>query len=186
MRVFNKTGRCNLFLFAATCCSLQGQGGGPADIQKSCGNFGREFYDWYVPQALKENVGPPWDIALKDKSRAFSPELLRLLRGDSKAQAKVAGEIVFLDFDPFLSSQDPAERYVLGTITSKADRCWVEIHSISSGKKIDKPDVVPELMLKAGRWLFVNFHYGKSEYPENENLLSMLRALGVTRQQGAK
>jgi hypothetical protein len=163
------------FLLAAS--SSFAQGTLPQDAKKSCRDFVQGFYDWYVPMALKHGRVRPADRALKYKGSAFSPELAQALREDSEAQAKVKGELVGLDFDPFLNSQDPSERYVVGNITPKHDRYWVEIYSLTSGKKSAKPDVAPELMFKDGRWIFVNFHYGESEHSEDENLVSTLKIL---------
>ena len=184
--IASKTIVClSVFEFAAACGPLQAQSGSPHDRQESCRNFVQGFYDWYVPKALGENEGPAWAFALKNKRSVFSPELYRLLREDSAAQAK-AGEIVGLDFDPFLNSQDPEERYVVGNVTPKGDRYLVELRGISSGKKSEKPAVVAELTQNDGRWLFVNFHYGETKYPEDENLVSVLKNLRASRQKQAK
>lgn len=172
------------FLLAASSSFAQGT---PAqDAKKSCQDFVQAFYDWYVPVALKHGRARPADLALKHKGTAFSRELAQALREDSEAQAKVKGDVVGLDFDPFLNSQDPSERYVVGNITPKGDRYWVEIYSLTSGKKSAKPDVVPELMFKDGRWIFVNFHYGESELPEDENLVSTLKTLRANRQRSSQ
>ena len=58
---------------------------------------------------------------------------------------------------------------------SKVTRYRVEVYSVSSGKKSPKPVVVPELTLKAGRWIFVNFHYGNSKDSGFENLVSLMK-----------
>ncbi len=81
---------------------------------------------------------------------AFDAELFRLLKEDAEAQDKVPGEIVGLDFDPILNSQDPSKRYVVGAITRKRDSYWAEVYSIRSGKKNKKRDVVAEVKLKMG------------------------------------
>jgi len=47
----SKTIVCEIvFFLVATSCLLRAQGKGPDDIQKSCRNFVKEFYDWYIPQ----------------------------------------------------------------------------------------------------------------------------------------
>jgi hypothetical protein len=117
-----------LFLPATSCAFAQGTG--PQNVQKSCRDFAQGFYDRYVPKALKESEVPAPDLALRYKTHALSSELLRQLREDSASQAKAVGEIVGLDFDPFLNSQDPGERYVTGKVTTKGDRCWVEVYGI--------------------------------------------------------
>jgi len=53
----------------------------------------------------------------------------------------------------------------------------VEVFGFWNGKRAAKPDVVPELAWEKGNWVFTNFHYEKSNIPENENLLSVLKAL---------
>ncbi len=175
-----------LLTFLATLCALAQQSGSPSDMQKSCRDVVQAFYGWYVPKALKDSEVPASDLALKYKAALFSPQLLRALREDSQAQAKAKGEIVGLDFDPFLNTQDPSERYVLGNVSVKDDRCSVEVYSVSSGKKSAKAAVVPELVFKGGHWMFVNFHYGKSKRSEGENLVSTLKRLREDRQKYSK
>ena len=171
----------NVCLLAAASVPLQAQATSPVEIEKSCRDFVQGFYDWYAPKALTARDSPAFVFALKDKHSTFSPELYRLLQQDSEAQAK-ATEIVGLDFDPFLNSQDPGHSYVVGKISVRGGRYFVDIHGKSSGKISAKPVVVPELLRKDAQWLFVNFHYGKTKYPENENLLSILKTLRAQRQ----
>lgn len=170
----------SLFFFLTTSCSLHAQVKSPRDIQRSCRTFVQGFYDWYVRRTLKAEArheSGGFDLAIKYRKYAFSRELFRLLKEDSDAQAKNAeGDIVGLDFDPFFNAQDFGERYVVGKITRKGDRFWVDVYGIWSGKKSEKPDVVPEVMFKRGRWLFVNFRYG------NGDLLSTLKELREERQ----
>lgn len=137
----------------------------------------QEFYAWYVPLALKDQKQPAFVIALKKKGSLFSPELAQALEADAAAQAKVEGEIVGLDWDPFLNSQDPADRYVTGKVTTKGDRTLVEVHGVPSGKKNATPDVIVELTLRDGRWLFTNFRSA-----DGNDLLSSLKALRDSRQ----
>jgi hypothetical protein len=59
------------------------------------------------PKSLKDGTDTAWNLAIKTKSSVFSPQLALALKEDSAAQAKAEGEIVGLDFDPFLNSQDP-------------------------------------------------------------------------------
>jgi hypothetical protein len=102
-----------LLLSVVTGFSLRGQTQDSQDTQKSCRNFVQQFYDWYV----KRPELPP---ALKYRPSAFSPELLRRLKEDGEAQARVRDEIVGLDFDPILYSQDPGGHYVVSRIKLKA------------------------------------------------------------------
>jgi hypothetical protein len=144
--------------------------------QKSLRNFVQGFYDWYAPKALRDNSGLAWDVAVKEKGCYFSKELALQLQEDSNAQAKAQGDIVGLDFDPFLNSQDPEGHYKVGLITQKSGGYWVDIDGDSSGNKAENVIVVAELAYKNGQWKFVNFHY-----PNGYNLLAVLKALRENR-----
>lgn len=187
MKSFNAAiSRGFLFFLATSCALAQDSGSFSPDMQKSCRDSVQAFYDWYVPKALKNSEMPASDLALRYKAALFSPDLLRALREDSQAQAKAKGEIVGLDFDPFLNAQDPSEHYVLRDVSVKDGRCSVEVYSVTSGKKSAKTAVIPELMFKSGQWVFMNFHYGKSKRAEDENLLSILKTLRADRQKYGK
>jgi hypothetical protein len=125
-------------------------------------------------------------VTLRQKRSSFSPELVKGLKEDLKASEKSTAEIVGLDFDPFLNTQDIAERYLVGKITPKGDHYWVEVFGVWNGQKNSNPDVVPELAFEKGQWIFTNFHYGKTDIPVNENLLSVLQTLKKDRQETAK
>jgi hypothetical protein len=142
----------------------------------------QDFYDWYAPRALPDNAEPALEFALKHKAQVFSPELFRQLKEDSEAQDAADGDIVGLDFDPFLNCQDCGDRYVVGGITRKGDSCWVEVYRIRSGTKSQTPVVVPESMHHDGRWRFVDFHYPNPSRPEFASLLNQLRYLRELRQ----
>ena len=173
-----------LFSLLAISSSLA-QENRPSDKQKSCRDFVQAFYDWYAPKALENDRGRAWDFALQYKPSAFSPELLQALKDDSQAQAKVKGEIVGLDFDPFLNSQDPSPHYFLGSVSCRDDDCSVEVYGVSSSGKRDTT-VRPELALRNKHWIFVNFHYGKSKFSEDENLVTTLQGLQAERRRYPK
>jgi hypothetical protein len=175
MRVLKIVVCCSLLLAIFWPLSVLAEGGQSASepIRHSV----QEFYDWYVPKTLNESSQPAWNQALKQRVAAFSTELFHALEADSEAQVKVTGDIVGLDFDPFLGSQDPCERYQVGKITQNGSTYSVEIYGICSGKKDKKPDVVAELTQKNDRWLFVNF-----DYPQGGNLLAILKSLQKSRQ----
>lgn len=165
---------------------LWAQGATGPKSRRSCRVFVQRFYKWYVPQALKEGKMSASDRALKYKGSAFSPGLLRALKEDSEAQAEAKGELVGLDFDPFLNTQDPSPQYAVGNVTLKGESCWANVNSVSSGKNGAKGDVVPELVIHKGHWVFVNFHYPSPSRPEFENLLSLLTYLRTIREQHSK
>lgn len=136
----------------------------------------RKFYAWYVP-ATPEGKWRGWDAVLKERGSSMTNELARALKEDFEAQSREKDEIVGLDFDPFLASQDPCERYEVGKATRKEDRYWVEIYAVCAGKKRDKPDVIAELMPKGGSWVFANFRYPT----EKTDLLRVLKQLRAQR-----
>lgn len=148
-----------------------------ATPEQSCRKYVQSFYDWYVPQIMKtENT---YELVLRGKSPAsFSPLLLRQLKEDEAAEAN-PGEIVGLDFDPFLNSQDPSETFKVTKAKVTADKCSVEVRGISSG--VNNEEVHPELLLVNGAWQFVNFRY-----EQNADLLSMLKSLKAERQKASK
>jgi len=152
----------------------------------SCKEFVLQFYNWYDVIADKPGSEPTVNSALKNKQMYFSPYLYRLLQEDTEAQSKVADEIVGIDFDPFLNTNSsPYDKYVAGNVLQKGDHFWVQMYGVNSGRRSDKPVVVPELARLADKWQFVNFHYGKTDFPVNENLLSILNMLRKNRQNEA-
>jgi hypothetical protein len=159
----------SLFLLLAAPFS-SAQTSNPLNRVKSCRDFVQGFYDWYVKEGQST-----FELALKNRSSALSPELLHALREDYAAQAKDPEEIVGLDGDPFLNSQDPSERFVVGDAKLVGDKCLAVVRGVSSGKK--REYVEPELVRKNGRWVFVNFHYGTSKFSSDENLVRELKAL---------
>lgn len=161
--------------------SVQAQSENGVNASDSVKVFVQGFYDWYVPKALSSHSTPAWSTAVKEKGSCFSPELGRNLREDSEAQAKDEGEIVGLDFDPFLNSQDPGRRYSVGKVVPKGDSYLVEVHRIISGKPEAKLTATAEVTGKNGQWYFVNFIY-----PGGHNLLGVLKALKDDRDKPAQ
>ena len=144
----------------------------PASDESSCRQYVQRFYNWYSRQ-----TGDPSEKALVCKDYSFSPDLAAKLREDRAASAKNPNEVVGLDFDPFVNSQEQAQRFEVGKISQKNGSYLADVYGYWDGKKSSKPDVVPELVLKSGGWQFVNFHYQASNDPTQENLLSVLKAL---------
>lgn len=122
--------------------------------------FVQEFYDWYLPIALSPEKlsGPASDIALKKKRYVFSKKLFNALKEDSVAQSNAHGEIVGIDWDPFINSMDHADRYVLGNIKQINKSFLVEVIGIWDMDKIKGVGVLAEVKQENGRWVFVDFH----------------------------
>ncbi len=146
---------------------------GPVPVKsESARQFVQAFYDWYTPKALNGSAGDGWDLVLKSKRFVFSQRLVQALREDSAAAAKVKGEIVGLDFDPFLNSQDPDTRYLVRKVEQKGRSTLVSVHGVSDGKPSAKADVIVKLDKQNGHWRVTNFLY-----PIGDDLLGVLKKL---------
>ena len=131
--------------------------------------FVQGFYDWYVPRALKSDVELQ---TLKEKAPMFTPELRNALIEDRKAQEKVSNEIVGLDFDPFLNSQDLADTYTVKKIEHKGKTWLASVYGHYKGTKEDSaPSVMAQVEKTKTGWRFTNFLY------EKDNLLGVLKQL---------
>ena len=147
----------------------------PAATEASCQKFVQDFYDWYLPRVLRWK-GRSGDLVLKEKPAVLSPELAKALKEDSEAQAKdKSGDIVGLDSDPFLNSQDDGfQKCVAGKTVIQGTSCRVEVSCNFPKQKAESP-VTPELTFTGGHWIFVNFHY--SVDGKAYDLLKMLKDL---------
>jgi len=164
-------------LLAISCASAQSPV--PKADEASCRSFVQGFYDWHVEH------GSNFERTLKLKRSALSPELGSALAADLAAAKKNADEIVGLDFDPFLNSQDPAAHYRVLKVTVKEGSCLAEIASVPPDKS-RKLDATAELRAQNDKWVFANFHYGPENGPANENLLSILQQLKRDREKTKK
>jgi len=142
--------------------------------------FVQRFYDWYTPKVLHENVDAE-HLALVKKGAEFAPELRHALLDDWQAQhdwnAKGNDGIVGIDWDPFLSGQDPANRYCVKKIERNGKRWRVSVWS-HYGEQSHEPDVIAivEKSKTQFGWEFVDFDYGKEG-----TLLEALKALKKNR-----
>jgi hypothetical protein len=139
-------------------CSLGAEAQVSDRVNKSSRKFVESFFQWYVPRTNSDNPDRFWDSVLKHKRSAFGSQLYELLKEDSDAQAR-CHDLVGLDFDPFLYTQEPAERYVVGKIVQRGQAYLADIYAVRSGEQGEKPDVTAEFVEKGGHWFFVNFHY---------------------------
>jgi len=153
-------------------------------MEASCRKFVQQFYNWYLPKAKDEHSGRAGDIVLKYRSNSFSLELRKRLKEDSDAQAK-SEDLVGLDFDPFLNTQDPDfQRCTVGKVVVKTESYWAEVSCVFPGPNPSKSQIMAELISQQGRWLFVNFHY--REDSKESDLLSILKGLRKERQEKTK
>lgn len=181
-RTFLRTAhiKYGIVLCAVVAASTNASSGQPAaptvakTDESSCRVFVQEFYDWYTPIAVSDK--DQLTVSLRTRRPSFDPELWKMLVADDKAQSK-ANEIVGLDFDPILNSQDPSSKFIVESASVKSGRCNAVVVGINQG--MQEEHVMPELILSNGRWVFVNFHYqnwvaGKLK---NSNLVQVLKDL---------
>ena len=168
----------HVFALTLAVSSVAAQSPPPKADETSCRTFVQNFYDWYVAH------GTNFERAMKLKQAVLSNDLKQALLADLAASRKSPDDIVGLDFDPFVNSQDPARRYRVGKTTMKDGMCLAEIHAVPATDKTSKPEATAELRLETGAWKFVNFHYGAENGPENENLMNILSRLKRDRETG--
>jgi len=186
-----RTSLCaSILLIVSSLCTLEAQTPkAPQSETESCRKFVQEFYNWYLKVLNSGSNLSSTELILKYRKSSFNPELLRQLKQDEDASAKDKDYIVGLDFDPFVNAQDYAESYKVGKVTHKGGNYQVEVYGDwgkvdgALGKKTKEPDVVPELALRNGEWIFVNFHYPNKKAPQG-NLLAMLKYLREERRKG--
>jgi hypothetical protein len=142
----------------------------------ACRDFTEAFLKWYVPLALRDSKDPAAILALRRKPEIFSEKVRKSLEEDRKAQEK-SNDIVGIDFDPFLSAQDPAEKYLVGKVTVEDGKCLADIKSVAAVQR--DWDVRAEAKQPDGNWRFTNFHYNTDVMPND--LLSKLRDLKLAR-----
>ncbi|SRR6266481_952664 len=139
------------------------------DNKASCRAVVESFYNWYITKIFAGNEG--WITpVLENHTFTFSTELREAIthyrdlhNGD--------GDLVGLDFDPFLHAQDNADHYIFGPANQKGNRCLVDVYGIWADKKAKKPDVIPELIWHDGQWVFADFRYDIT----GKSLLAVLR-----------
>lgn len=148
---------------------------------ESAQHFVQRFYDWYLPYARDPNPGGGWSTVLRNTTFAFDTGLLAALKADHDAQAR-ADDIVGIDFDPFLASQDPCERYEARGEEKRGDRFEVGVYAVCDGRSSDTAVVVAEVTAHDGRWTLVNFRYP----PAHEDLVQVLRNFRENREEDAR
>lgn len=127
----------------------------------------QSFYDRYL--VVSSGVGVPWLTIAREQPAPIDPALVQVLRADSAARAS-SDEMVGLDFDPFLNSQDPCPKYEVGAVTKSADGYSVGVHAVCDGKRNADPDVAVEVRRAGDGWQLVNFRYPAM----NSDLLAIL------------
>ena len=138
--------------------------------------FVSAFYRSFAPRGLASGLAAT-DSLLNERPTLFAPALLKALRQDAAARAAAVGEIDGLDFEPFLNSQDPCERYTVGPAvrsdSTERSAVRVTVRAVCDRASGPPPAYTVEVVPHAGSWQFVNFYYG----PPVGDLLTLLHSL---------
>lgn len=121
--------------------------------------FVQGFYDWYTPIALSFPRFPAWYDVLNNADRYLDRDLAAAIRADSVAREGDPITRETLNFDPFLSSQDPCGPYEVIEVRRRGDTFRVPIrpcHAKGAGP-------VVEVRAVDGRWRIANVFYGKGD-----------------------
>jgi len=111
------------FTLLALCSACPG---GQTPATSSAAPALQAFYDAYLP--LFERGATR--AFLDDTTSILAPSLRQALIADYQASAADSTQIVGLDFDPFLNSQDPCSVYRVGADTSHQEPHLIEVRAI--------------------------------------------------------
>lgn len=154
------------------------------DNKESARIFVQKFYDWYGKVYAKQRHITAQDEIIKHNPQYLDKMLLNAFLADERAGARYPREIIGLDFDPFTNTLDTRKGYQTGLVTQKADKFFIDVHDIKSGrpqKEVLAADVIltAEVAYINGHWIFMNFIYPRPYALDNYggNLLSILDSL---------
>jgi hypothetical protein len=142
--------------------------------------FVQGFYDWYVGKILaasrkKSGGGFGFDDALKQRPDWFSPELKRLLLEDVAASSKCKDEVVGLDWDPFLESQENPSVYAVGKAEKIAQGFRVSVDDKKLPKGDHNPVAQADVTFVGGHWTFVDFVQQPTDPKFRQGLIAILK-----------
>jgi hypothetical protein len=141
--------------------------------------FVQGFYDWYSGRMLaasKSKSGKGFDFhdGLRAKPDSFSPELKRLLEEDYAASSKCPSEVVGLDWDPFLETQDTPGSYAISKVEKTAQGFRVSIDD-KKARRSDNPVAQADVAFVGGHWTFVDFAEEPTDPKSRQGLVAILK-----------
>jgi hypothetical protein len=150
--------------------------------EQSCRAFVQKFYDWYWNQFADKADDPTFDShklhgyddALRLQPPVLSQQLIMLIKKDEKESKEAGGEIVNLDFDPFLNSNGPDGKYLVHEVSIHDGVCQANIEGGHGNHE------VAELKKISSTWNIINFHYsyfsedGKTKLFPDDDLIHIL------------
>jgi hypothetical protein len=123
--------------------------------------FVQGFYDWYAGRMLaasknRSGKGFGFSDAIRARPDSFSAELKRLLEEDYAAARKCPSEVVGLDWDPFLETQDTPGAYAVGKVEKTAQGFRMSVEDRKS-RGVRNPVAQADVAFVGGHWTFVDF-----------------------------
>jgi len=150
--------------------------------EASARTFVQGFYDWYLGRVLapaKSRSAKPFDFidAIRQRPSWFAPELKRLLEEDFAASSRCKEEVVGLDWDPFLETQDPARTYTAGKVekTAAGFRVSVDFHNKAYGG-VKNPTAQADVVFTGGHWMFADFVQEPTDPKARQGLAALLKS----------
>lgn len=167
-------GSSRWILVVAALCVVLATPARSQETTRGAGQFVRAFYQWYVPKAASDHLQPAWYAVLGQSRFPISDTLLAEIRTDSAVQATDSGAIGGLDFDPFLNSQDPCDRYEVGSTHSRPEHAYlVDVHAVCSGGRDSTPTAQMLVGVRRRKLTLLNVFYPGLR----DDLVSLLRRL---------
>jgi hypothetical protein len=158
-------------LFIAGCANSN-----PALNAESAQRAVDEFYGWYVP--IQKQTPNASMRAIHDRPALFGAEIVTALRADSVASAASPGEVVGLDGDPFLNTQDACDHYASTGVAESRGRYVVQVLGSGGCAAHSTADISVEVTPTKGNLVFTNFIYSPRD---KDNLVALLAYLDSTR-----
>jgi hypothetical protein len=141
-------------------CARRESGGAAAISPDSAVVFVQRFYDWYVPLGKQPTSATRYDSLARNEHRWFSPDFVAALKNDLEVQRRdTTGDIVSVtgDYDPFLASQDPCERYQARDPRTVAAALLVSVFPVCAGNAPTSATVLVEVAAGDSGIRIVNF-----------------------------
>jgi hypothetical protein len=147
--------------------------------ESSASAFVQGFYDWYVGKVLvatKKGSGYGFIDAVRQRPDGFSPELKRLLEEDVAAASKCKDDVVGLDWDPFLETQELPGSYKVGKVekTAQGFRVSVDVRD-AKARGARNPVAQADVAFVGGHWQFVDFVQEPNDPKTRQGLVSLLK-----------
>jgi hypothetical protein len=141
--------------------------------------FVQGFYDWYVGKVIvasKKGSGYGFIDAVRQRPDWFSPELKRLLEEDVAAASKCKGDVVGLDWDPFLETQENPGTYAVGKVekTAQGFRVSVDLKD-AKARGARNPAAQADVAFVGGHWRFVDFVEEPADPKLKQGLVAILK-----------